>query len=162
MLSGNPDTFAIWCDAVESWSTDRFKNGCFAYFIGGEILCSLNSTLGVDLNLLSAMDGLKSSLEDADLFDLPAKDAYAELVVSAFPSMDSDAKESDYRHLVSIGSLLDDGHQVFLVESGENAKLIFGRRMEPSVVHELVIPRGEFQSAVRDALAKTKAAQISS
>lgn len=160
MLSGNPDTFAIWCDAVESWSTDRFKNGCFAYFIGGEILWSLNSTLGVDLNLLSAMNCLKRSLEDADLFGLHAKDAYAELVARAFPSMNSDAEESDYRHLVSVGSLLDEGHQVFLVESGENAKLIFGRRIEPSVVHELVMPRGEFQSVVRDVLAKSKAAQL--
>ncbi|NML96600.1 hypothetical protein HHL24_01290 [Paraburkholderia sp. RP-4-7] len=161
MLSGNPDTFAIWCDAVDAWSTDRFKNGCFAYFIGGEILWSSNSTLGVDLNLLSAMDCLKRNLEDADLFDLPAKDAYVVLVARAFPSMDSDAKESDYRHLVSIGSLLDDGHQVFLVESGENAKLIFGRRIEPSVVHEQVLPRGEFQSVVRDALTKSKPAQTS-
>ncbi|MFL9865183.1 immunity 42 family protein [Paraburkholderia fungorum] len=156
MLIGNPDSFAIWCDAVDSWSTDRFKNGCFAYFVGGELLWSLKSTLAVDLNLLSGLNCMKHSVEDVRLFNLPTSSAYAELVARAFPPMDSDAADSDYRHLVSIGSLLDDDNNVFLVESGEQAKLIFGSRSEISTSREVVLTRGEFQSVVRGAIAKSK------
>ena len=52
MLVGNPDSFAIWCDSVESWSNATFKNGCFGFFIGGRLIWSLRSTLGVDFSLL--------------------------------------------------------------------------------------------------------------
>jgi hypothetical protein len=155
MLIGNPDTFAIWCDAVDSWSTDRFKNGCFSYFIGGELLWSMRSTLGVDLNLLSSLTCVKQSVDDERLFNLPITVAYAELVERAFPAMDSDAEDSDYKHLVSVGSLLDEGHDVFLVESGGQAKLLFGSRNETLTVREVILTRGEFQSVVRDAIAKS-------
>jgi hypothetical protein len=152
MLVGNPDTFAIWCDAVDLWSTDRFKNGCFAYFIGGELLWSSNSTLGVDLNLLSGLNCIKYNVYDERLFNLPESITYAELVARAFPAMDSDAEDSDCKHLVSVGSLLDDGRYIFLVESGEQAKLIFGNRNETSTVREVVLKHGEFQAVVRDAI----------
>ncbi|WP_414448930.1 immunity 42 family protein [Burkholderia sp. 22PA0099] len=156
MLVGNPDNFAIWCDAVDLWSTDHFKNGCFAYFVGGELLWSLKSTIAVDLNLLSGLNCLKHSVEDVRLFNLPTSSAYSELVARAFPPMDSDAADSDYSHLVSIGSLLDDDNNVFLVESGEQAKLIFGRRSEMPTPREVILTRGEFQSVVHDLIAKSK------
>ncbi|WDR86721.1 immunity 42 family protein [Burkholderia ambifaria] len=152
MLIGNPDVFAIWCDSVESWSTDRFKNGCFSYFIGGNLIWSLNSTLGADINLLSSVNCLANDVEDKELFDLPASTSYAKLVEKAFPGMDSDAEFSDYTHLVSVGSLLDAGFQVFLVELGDRAKLIWGDEEDASVVHEFILTRGEFQRVVRDAI----------
>jgi len=151
MLSGNPDTFAIWCDPVQSWSTDRFKNGCFAYFIGSEILWSLNSTLGVDLNLLSGLHCIKDSIEDDRLFSLPSAEAHIALYAQAFPSMDSDVDVSDYTHLVSVGGLLDEGHNVFLVESGDQAKLIYGFNDDLSSVREIALKRGEFQDVVLEA-----------
>jgi hypothetical protein len=54
--------------------------------------------------------------------------------------------------LVSVGSLLDDGRYIFLVESGEQAKLIFGNRNETSTVCEEVLKHSEFQAVVRDAI----------
>jgi len=154
MLYGNPDVFSIWCDAVESWSTDGFQNGCFAYFIGGELLWSLRSTIGADMNLLTRLNCLAGSVEDARLFNLPCIEAYVELCALAFPSMDSSAERSDYTHLVSVGSLLDEGHNVFLVESGAKAKLIYGLNNDLSHVREVVIKRGEFQAVVTDATGK--------
>jgi hypothetical protein len=156
MLSGNPDTFAIWCDAVDSWSTDRFKNGCFSYFIGGELLWSLNSTLGVDLNLLSGVNSITGDVLDERLFQLPASNAYNELVEKAFPDMDSEATDSDYKHLVSVGSLLDAGYNVFLVESAEQAKLIWSNRHGIPTVREVTLARGEFQQVVRDTIEKLR------
>ncbi|TKC77197.1 hypothetical protein FAZ69_32920 [Trinickia terrae] len=157
MLIGDPDAFAIWYDAVDSWSTARFKNGCFAYFIGGELLWSLNSTLGVDLNLLSGLNCIKGSVEDEKLFGLPTSVAYAELVARAFPATDSDAENSDYAHLVSTGSLLDAGFRVFLVELEDQAKLIWGSRQEVSTIREVVLKRGEFQKVVQYAIASFEA-----
>lgn len=155
MLSGNPDTFAIWCDPVPSWSTDHFKNGCFAYFLGGEILWTLNSTLGVDLNLLSGLHCVTNSVEDDRLFSLPLVDAYKELCAKAFPSMDSNAGDSDYTHLVSVGSLLDKGYNVFLIESGDQAKLVYGFNDEISSIREIALSRGEFQTVISD-ITKTR------
>lgn len=152
MLIGNPDSFAIWFDEVESWSTDRFKNGCFAYFVGGQPILSLNSTLGVDLNLLSVLHCLKSDAEDERVFNLSASSAYAELVEKAFPDMDSDAIDNDYRHLISVGSLSDDGHEIFIVEWQEQARIIWGRRKHQGDAQEIYLRRGEFQDVVRSAV----------
>ncbi|MGK8208891.1 immunity 42 family protein [Burkholderia cenocepacia] len=154
VLVGNPNMFAIWFDFVESWSTERFKNGCFSYFIGGNLIWSLNSTLGVDINLLSSVNCLDNDVEDDELFNLPALTSYAKLVERAFPGVDSDAEYSDYKHLVSVGSLLDDGFRVFLVESGDRAKLIWGDRGDASIVHEFILNRGEFQNVVRAAISQ--------
>lgn len=83
---------------------------------------------------------------------MPASTSYAKLVEKAFPGMDSDAEFSDYTHLVSVGSLLDAGFQVFLVELGDRAKLIWGDEEDASVVHEFILTRGEFQRVVPDAI----------
>jgi hypothetical protein len=154
MLSGDPNTFAIWFDPVESWSTDSFKNGSFAFFVGREILWSLQSTLGVDLNLLGKLHCIENGVQDGRLFGLPPVEAYSELCALAFPSMDSDVDYSDYTHLVSVGSLLDEGHNVFLIESGDQAKLIYGFNDDLSRVREVVLKRGEFQAVVADAADK--------
>lgn len=93
---------------------------------------------------------MKSSLENAALFYLPALDAYEELRMRAFPEMDSDAEDSDFDNLVSPESLLDDGYEVFLVESGKDAKLICGsNKGNSSDVFEFVLKCGEFQMVVR-------------
>ncbi|WJF91535.1 immunity 42 family protein [Paraburkholderia bonniea] len=151
MLIGNPDAFAIWCDAVDSWSTNDFKNGCFAYFIGGEIILSLNATLNVDLNLLSALFCIKETVDDERIFQLNASSAYTELIEQAFPATNSDAEFSDFKHLVSVGSLLDDGHLVFLIESGEQAKMIYGRGDDLSTIREIALGLGEFQTVIKTA-----------
>ncbi|MEX3691904.1 immunity 42 family protein [Paraburkholderia sp. BR14263] len=151
MLSGNPDTFAIWCDPVDVWSTDRFQNGCFGYFIGGELILSKRSTLGVDLNMLAKLHCMGSGVEDARLFNLPSKDAYHDLCERAFPAMDSEAETSDLTHLVSAESLSDESQYVFLVEFEDKAKLIYGNGSDAATVADITIPRGEFQSVVRAA-----------
>lgn len=150
MLVGDPDFFAIWCDPVDSWSTNNFKNGCFSYFIGGDLVWSLDSTIGVDVNLLSSLPCLDGSVEETDLFDLPSSVSYALLVEKAFPKMESNVTGNDCRNVVSVGSLLDSGFQIFLIESRDQAKLVWGRRKEGGVVHELILRRGEFQRVVRD------------
>jgi hypothetical protein len=152
MLFGNPDEFSIWFDPVEQWSTERFKNGGFSYFIGGKLFWSLGSTIGDDISLLSVTNCMKHDVEDSRLFNLPVIDAYVELCAAAFPSMDSDAEDSDYRHLISVGSLLDDGHNVFLVESGEEARLIYGFNEDASSVFDIFLKRGEVQSIIRKAV----------
>lgn len=154
MLSGNPGAFAIWFDSVDSWSTSEFKNGCLGYFIDGDLIWSPNSTIGVDIYKLSLLDSLQKSVEDEGVFNLPPAIAYEQLCGRAFPSLDSDVQVSDFTHLVSAESLSDDGHYVFLVELGEQAKLIFGFRDDVSSVRQVILKRGEFQSVVRDAIKK--------
>ncbi|WP_390623181.1 Imm42 family immunity protein [Ralstonia syzygii] len=60
MMVGDPNVFAIWLDAVESWSSGRFRNGCLSYFIDGKIVLSKNSTVGTDISLLSSMECMKN------------------------------------------------------------------------------------------------------
>ncbi|MDB0525054.1 immunity 42 family protein [Ralstonia solanacearum] len=157
MIFGDPDKFSIWLDAVDLWSTDRFKNGCFAYFIGGKLFWSLKSTIGADINLLSKMHCLKNSVENVRLFNMPMMEAYVELCSSAFPSMDSDAERSDFTHLISVGSLMDEGHNVFLVEAGNDARLIYGFNNDPSSVFEHFLERGEVQVVAKQVVASWKA-----
>lgn len=154
MLSGNPDTFAVWCDAVDAWSSERFANGCMGYFVDGRLMWSTRSTLGVDLHQLSGLHCMTHAVEDQRLFDLPATLSYAELCRHAFPSMDSGATHSDWRYLASPASLLDDGYNFFIVESGQHARLIYGNDNTPNVVGDVVLKRGEFQAVVREAVAR--------
>ncbi|WP_186229022.1 immunity 42 family protein [Burkholderia gladioli] len=154
MLIGNPDGFAVWYDSVDLWSTDNFKNGCFSYFIGGDLIWSLDATIDVDVNLLSSLNCLESDVEDAELFNLPASVSYERLVERAFPKMDSNVEMNDYRNLVSVGSLLDAGFQVFIIEFEDQAKLVWGRRGKDDAVHELILKRGEFQGVVRDVISR--------
>ncbi|SAK99069.1 hypothetical protein AWB82_07267 [Caballeronia glebae] len=156
MLSGDPSAFAIWCDPVESWSDDRFKNGCFGYFIENRFFYSSVSTLGVDLNLLSAVDSMKSSVEDERLFSAMVVNVYKELCEKAFPSIDSDAEKSDFKHLISVGSLLDDGHNVFLIEWKDQARIIYGHDEDVDSVMDVMLDREKFQSVVREAIKKYK------
>jgi hypothetical protein len=134
MLSGNPDTFAIWCDPVDSWSTFGLKNGCFGYFIGGKLIWSNRSTLEVDLHKLSKLHCMSNPVEDCHLFNCSAKVAYHELYKRAFPSMDSDGASNDFTHFVSVESLSDDEHNVFLVECEAKAKMIYGFNEDSSSI----------------------------
>ncbi|WP_269507235.1 immunity 42 family protein [Burkholderia sp. IMCC1007] len=154
MLSGNPDTFAIWFDSVDSWSTDSFKNGCFGCFIAGELIWSLRSTLGADLHRLSLMSIMNHPVENEEMFNLPPWFAYQRLCKLAFPSLDSDAEVSDFTYLVSPESLSDEGYYLFLVELGEHAKLISGFKEDLSSVRQVILKRGEFQDVVRGAIEK--------
>ncbi|MCA7925295.1 immunity 42 family protein [Burkholderia cenocepacia] len=154
MLSGNPDTFAIWFDSVESWSTDGFKNGCFGCFIAGELIWSLRSTLGVDIHGLSLLNSMNNPVENEEIFNLPQNSSYKRLCKLAFPSLDSDAEFSDFTHLVSPESLSDEGYYMFLVEFGEQAKLISGFKEDLSSVRQVILKRGEFQDVVRGAMEK--------
>ncbi|MBR8037525.1 immunity 42 family protein [Burkholderia cenocepacia] len=154
MLSGNPHAFAIWCDAVEPWSTPEFANGCLGYFMGERLVWSSNSTLEVDLSMLSRLRCMKNSVEDGDLFHLSPQDAYRELCNRTFPSVNSGTESNDFTHLVSAESLSDAGHYIFLVEYDESAKLIYGFKENSREASEVVLVRGEFQSVVRDVLAK--------
>jgi len=158
MLSGDPYRFAILCDKVDSWSDDfypHFHNGCFGYFIGGQLIWSLRSTLGDDIGSLEISHCMKHSVEDERIFNLPAHDAYRDLCSRAFPSVDSDAEDSDFRYLVSVNSSLsDEGWNVFLVEHAEEAKLIYGFNQNADKVNEVILRRGEFQQVAREAIEK--------
>jgi hypothetical protein len=156
MLSGNPDKFAVWYDAVDAWSTPKFANGCLGYFIGKELVLSSRSTLGVDLHMLSQLHCMNHSVEDVALFERPVNKAYRELCRRTFPDMDSTAIDNDFTHLVSAESLSDDGHYIFLVESGRRAKLIYGFKNESNSIREIFLDLGECQSVLRDAIARSK------
>lgn len=151
MLSGNPDTFAIWWDLVEPWSSESFQNGCLGYFAGGRLMWSTNSTLGVDLSRLEKLYCINNSVEDGRLFKLPVAQAYKELCERTFPSLDSELESSDFRYLVSSESLSDEGHYFFLVEFSGQARLIYGFQEETSSVYETFLALGEFQRVVRNA-----------
>ena len=92
------------------------------------------------------------SVDDDRVFNAVVADAYEELYARAYPSMDSSAESNDFRHLVSVPSLSDEGHNVFLVESGSQARLIYGADGDPSNVFDVFIERGEFQRVVRAAM----------
>jgi hypothetical protein len=156
MLTGNPDTFAIWCDKVDSWSTDSFANGCFGYFVSGKLVWSLQSTLGVDLHRLGSLHAMNHQVEDEHLFNVSAEEAYEHLCEMAFPALESDAATSDFTHLVSAESLSDEGHYIFLVEYGSEAKLIAGFKNDKSSIRSVSLRRGEFQQVVRESIEKLK------
>lgn len=151
MIFGDPHKFAIWFDRVDSWSAQGFDNGCIAFFLGGAMFCSQNSTLNVDLHLLSKLPSLIAPVEDDHIFHMPLIEAYSELYRRAFPSADSDAKMSDYKNLVSARSLLDEGHNFFLVESGSRARLIYGFDGDLSSVFDVSLEREEFCCVIREA-----------
>jgi hypothetical protein len=156
MLSGDPLRFAIWCDQVDSWSPDfqpNLQNGCFGYFIGGEYIWSMRSTLGVDIYYLSQCYCMKYSVEDEQIFNLPIRDAYKELCVITYPTIESGA-DNDFRHLVSATSLSDDGYNIFLVEHKSQAKLIYGVDGGFDNAKEVILERGEFQRVVREVISK--------
>lgn len=152
MLIGDPDRFAIWFDPVESWSSERFKNGSFSYFVGGNLIWSTNSTIGDDFGLLEASHCMNESTEDAKLFNSPVTEAYQELCAQAYPSMDSNAEKNDFTHIASPPSLSDEGNCIFLVEYNEKAKLICGMGADLSSVFEVYLERGEFQLVVSKAI----------
>ncbi len=156
MLSGNPDTFAIWCDSVDFWSTDEFKNGCLGYIIAGDLVWTTRSTLGVDLHMLAGLHCMTHAVEDARIFYLETDKAYSELCERAFPSSSSDASSNDFRNLVSAESLSDDGHYIFLVEYGNQARLIYGLKGDSSGAKDVVLERGEFQVVLNQAIEKYK------
>ncbi len=96
-------------------------------------------------------------VEDVTLFDLPTVDAYTEIMRRAFPDMDSDAEDNDFTHLISPESLLDEGYNVFLIESGTAAKLICGSDKESLPgTFEFKLNRGEVQVVIREAVARWK------
>lgn len=115
------------------------------------MFCSQNSTLNVDLHLLSKLPSLIAPVEDDHIFHMPLIEAYSELYRRAFPSADSDAKMSDYKNLVSARSLLDEGHNFFLVESGSRARLIYGFDGDLSSVFDVSLEREEFCCVIREA-----------
>lgn len=152
MLVGDPDRFAIWLDAVESWSTDYFDNGCLAYLVGGRTVVSFNSTLNSDISLLSSMCCMGESVQDCDLFSLPASLAFSKLVERAFPQVDSGSNQSDYKHVITVGSLLDEGCRAFLIEESEKAKIIMCEGKINPEITEIILVRGEFQEVVSKAV----------
>ncbi|VVE58697.1 hypothetical protein PHO31112_05362 [Pandoraea horticolens] len=97
---------------------------------------------------------MNNSVEDEVIFNMPLHTAYERLCVQAFPSLDSDVKVSDFRHLVSAESLSDDGYYAFLVECGVQAKLILGYENDASSVRQVFLERDEFQRVVREAIKK--------
>lgn len=154
MIFGDPDVFAIWLDKVDSWSNESFKNGSFGYFLGGELIWSLRSTLGVDVHMLRSTYVMNNSVEDETLFNLPPHMAYKNLCLRAFPSMDSEAEYSDFNNLVSSESLSDEGWNVFLVEFDVQAKIIFGFGSAESSVRQVIVERGYFQKIVKEMIVK--------
>jgi hypothetical protein len=97
---------------------------------------------------------MKNTVEDADLFHRSPPDAYSELCKRAFPPMDSNVESNDFAHLVSAESLSDEGHYFFLIEHAKLAKLLYGFKESSREIGEIVLARGEFQSVVREVLAK--------
>lgn len=151
MLFGDPNTFAIWCDSVESWSSGTFKNGCFAYFLKGSLLYSTKSTIGTDLVALRRLPCMSIPPVDEHLFHLPSKEGYEEIYKKAFPEENSQVKDSDYKHLASPVSLSDDGYNIFLIEWGQQGKLVYGEDGEKNWLGEVVMKIGEFQGVVNEA-----------
>lgn len=151
MLSGDPSTFAIWCDSVDSWSNEKFKNGCFGYIISGAFIWSTRSTLGDDLAGLCGLSCMSNSAEDGVLFEMSGSESYAELYKRAYPEMESGAENNDFRHVAAPMSLLDEGYTIFLVESGEQGRLLYGRDGMENFIGEVLLRRGEFQAVVREA-----------
>lgn len=154
MIVGSPENFAIWLDPVDSWSSYQFNNGCLAYFIGGRIFLSIHSTIDVDVSNLAALRCMSESIDDEELFSESTLIAYEHLCARAFPDMDSDMVESDFTHFVSTESLSDNGHNIFLVESAESSRVIYGFGGDLSTVFDVSLRKGEFQSIVRKLIDK--------
>ncbi|MDB0569134.1 immunity 42 family protein [Ralstonia solanacearum] len=153
MIFGDPNFFSVWFDTVESWSTNSIKNGCLSYVIGGRFISTENSTIGVDIGQMSELECLRRNIGDGGIFDLPAREAYEVLCDRAFPSVDSGNNYSERIHLVSVGSLLDDGHNIFLLNSKSRARLICGRDGEPKEhVFDLILDEGLVESVIKESV----------
>ena len=150
MLIGDPDGFAIWLDYVDSWSTEKFKNGAFGYFLGGNLLWSLRSTLGDDVSSLEAFYCMKNNVEDFELFELAPNYAFRKLYDLTYPEM-SCGVDNEWRHAVVPTSLSDEGYCIFLVEFEDKAKLIYGKNNNSENASEIIIRRNEFQRVILSA-----------
>jgi len=94
---------------------------------------------------------MSNSAEDGVLFEMSGSEIYAELYKRAYPEMESGAEKSDFKHIAAPMSLLDEGYSVFLVESGAQGRLLYGRDGMESFIGEVLLRRGEYQAAVREA-----------
>ncbi|WP_247423046.1 Imm42 family immunity protein [Ralstonia pseudosolanacearum] len=153
MIFGDPNLFSVWFDPVELWSTNSIKNGCLSYVIGGKFISTAKSTIGADITQMSALECLRRDIGDGGIFDLPVREAYKVLCDRAFPSVDSGANCSERTYLVSVGSLLDDGHNIFLLNSESKSKLICGcDGGSGESVFELILDNGVVESVIRGSI----------
>ncbi|WP_199027148.1 Imm42 family immunity protein [Ralstonia sp. ASV6] len=153
MIFGTPDIFAIWYDSVEPWSTERFDNGCFGYIVNGKLMWSMNSTLSIDLYDMENLYCMNNSVRNDTFFQLPAKKLITELQKLSFPTMDSNVEKSDFTYFLSPQSLSDEGHDFFIVENGDLARIIYSNKDDESSILEITMDVGKFQSIARNAIA---------
>lgn len=152
MLFGDPYKFALGFDVVPNWSDSAIHNGLFYYYMDGLLVPQETYTASIGTNVMNLrnLDCMNLSLESKELFSLPLKELYCRLHQRAFPVSESDVDKSDYSHLISTESLLDQDHIFFLVNWEKMSKVIYGRWLDVGSFREATFSRGTFEAAAKD------------
>ncbi len=160
MIFGNPCDFAIYIDVVEEWSFPDSPEGMFAYIIKGEFLplniTERSCTLGcyiVDLYRTIEWHK-KTSVENAEYFHLPPDIAYPKLDAMAhfpFENNYSDSCDEDNTYDITVGEMLSDTKEIFLVSNLNLEKIIYYSEQEKKP-KEVVIKKGKVDKVMSDVI----------
>ncbi|GAB7128663.1 hypothetical protein JCM19000A_31710 [Silvimonas sp. JCM 19000] len=144
MIFGDPYKFAVIAEKVDPWSDKDFRNGIFLFSIGGNIFPSNLQviTYHIDLVGISKMGDTNRDVAQ-DQFLRPTRDIYDALYEITYPPFESDL-DNDYTYLISTQSLQDAKCDIFLIQSGDFEKIIYGCGTFGFSIGEIVLERGYF------------------
>jgi hypothetical protein len=156
MIIGNPREFAVWIDSVPLWSTPTIENGVFAYVIEEEIIPPnpFSSTIGADVVAAEFYSCMGGPVGDVGIAGIDKDTAFHMAFDRAFPSDESQLKESDYTYLASPQSFRDSGNIFFFFEGKEHDRLLYSPNWENGPVREFFLPQGAFVNTLRQAIRK--------
>jgi hypothetical protein len=165
MIFGNPYKFAIHVDIVEDWCSDGFVEGLFFYMIDGSICprtlpnVSQNISFQIaEIMRFSRMEEFESR-ENPYYFNLPAKEAFQELVylshITLRPDYTDDMPDEweSWRHLI----WLEDLHfpkpigDIFLVTCGLQEKILY-KDPETGLILETILEKNYVVSVMQEAI----------
>ncbi len=158
MIFGNPCNFAIYIDIVEEWSFPDFPEGMFAYIIKGEFLplnitersCTLGSYIS---DIKSTIEYHKKiSIENSEYFHLPPNISHPKLDARAhFPLENNypDSHDEDNTYDITVGEMLSDIREIFLVSNLNLEKVIYYSEREKKP-KEIVLKKGEVDKIMQN------------
>ena len=123
MLLGNPYKFAVLIAPVESWNIDKtFCNGLLLLFVNGNIYPKEIKTVTLQCEIERLKHDLSKFATNQWLYDLPLKQAFAEIYNITFP--ENIEVDNDYRFDISPTSLSDNDYFLFAVCDGVNVRIL--------------------------------------
>lgn len=160
MIFGNPDKFAIYIDIVEDWSNPSFLEGLFFYIIDAKfcprIIPKESCTIDFYMSELSSVINKleTTSIKNENLFNLSYKKAHKELSELRFIPYDlylKTGREEDYTYSITVGEMLSDIGEIFLVSNGEEEKILY-RDPITNEIFTCILDKGYVLSIMKQSL----------